>query len=150
MHPEANTIQNLAIPAFTKIAVALDYTANDERLLAYAIGQGKENSTYLLLHIVESASAKLLGKDSDDFETVKDKEQMELYVRQLKERGYTAEGKIGFRNRVKEIARIVNENNADMLVIGAHGHTGLKDLIYGETVKAVRHELKIPVLVVNL
>ncbi len=150
MHPGVNTLQNLTIPTFAKIAVALDYTANDERLLAYAIGQGKEKSTYLLLHIVESASAKLLGKDSDDFETVKDREQMELYVRQLKERGYDAEGKIGFRNRVKEIARIVNEHNADMLVIGAHGHTGLKDFIYGETVNAVRHELKIPVLVVNL
>ena len=150
MHPGVNTLQNLAIPTFAKIAVALDYTANDKRLLAYAIGQGKEKSTYLLLHIVESASAKLLGKDSDDFETVKDREQMELYVRQLKERGYDAEGKIGFRNRVKEIARIVNEHNADMLVIGAHGHTGLKDFIYGETVNAVRHELKIPVLVVNL
>ncbi len=150
IHPGVNTLQNLTIPTFAKIAVALDYTANDERLLAYAIGQGKEKSTYLLLHIVESASAKLLGKDSDDFETVKDREQMELYVRQLKERGFEAEGKIGFRNRVKEIARIVNEHNADMLVIGAHGHTGLKDFIYGETVNAVRHELKIPVLVVNL
>ena len=39
---------------------------------------------------------------------------------------------------------------ADMLVIGAHGHTGLKDFIYGETVNTVRHELKIPVLIVNL
>ena len=31
-----------------------------------------------------------------------------------------------------------------MLVVGAHGHTGLKDFIYGETINAVRHELKIP------
>ena len=37
-----------------------------------------------------------------------------------------------------------------MLVIGAHGHSGLKDFIYGETVNSVRHELKIPVLVVSL
>jgi manganese transport protein len=150
MHPELNIMQNLTIPSFSKIAVALDYTANDEKLLAYAIGQGKEKSSFLLLHIVESASARLLGQDSDDFETIKDTEQMEFYVKQLKQRGFVAEGKIGFRNRVKEITRIVNENNADMLVIGAHGHTAIKDFIYGETVNAVRHELKIPVLVVNL
>jgi len=150
MHPGVSTIKTLSIPAFNKIAVALDYSANDEKLLAYAIGQGKEKTNYLLLHIVESASANLHGKDSDDFETIKDTEQMEFYVQQLKERGFEAEGKLGFRNRVKEIARIVNENNADMLVIGAHGHTALKDFIYGETVNAVRHELKIPVLVVNL
>ena len=150
MHPDINTIKNLQIPTFNKIAVALDYTANDEKLLAYAIGQGKNETTYLLLHIVESASAKLLGKESDDFETQKDAEQMEFYISQLKERGFIAEGKLGFRNRIKEIVRIVNENNADMLVIGAHGHSGLKDFLYGETVNAVRHELKIPVLVVNL
>jgi manganese transport protein len=150
MHPGISTIKTLAIPNFKKIAVALDYSVNDEKLLAYAIGQGKENSNYLLLHIVESASANLHGNESDDFETEKDKEQMLFYVQELKDRGFEAEGKIGFRNRVKEIARIVNENNADMLVIGAHGHTALKDFIYGETVNAVRHELKIPVLVVNL
>ena len=150
MHPDINTIKNLQIPTFNKIAVALDYTANDEKLLAYAIGQGKATTNYLLLHIVESASAKLLGKESDDFETQKDAEQMEFYISQLKERGFVAEGKLGFRNRIKEIVRIVNENNADMLVIGAHGHSGLKDFLYGETVNAVRHELKIPVLVVNL
>jgi len=150
MHPGVSPIKTLSIPAFSKIAVALDYSTNDEKLLAYAIGQGKEKTNYLLLHIVESASANLHGKDSDDFETIKDTEQMEFYVQQLKERGFATEGKLGFRNRVKEIVRIVNENNADMLVIGAHGHTALKDFIYGETVNAVRHELKIPVLVVNL
>ncbi len=150
MHPDINVIKNLSIPSFGKIAVALDYSVNDEKLLAYAIGQGKEKTRYLLLHIVESAAAKLYGKESDDFETIKDQEQMEFYVQQLSERGFEAAGKLGFRNRVKEIARIVNENNADMLVIGAHGHTALKDFIYGETVNAVRHELKIPVLVVNL
>ena len=37
-----------------------------------------------------------------------------------------------------------------MLVVGAHGHTGIKDWIYGETIDNVRHELNIPVLVVHL
>ena len=150
MHPDINTIKNLSFPAFSKIAVALDFSVNDEKLLAYAIGQGREKSSYLLLHIVESASANLLGKESADFETLKDAEQMEFYVSQLKEKGFDAEGKLGFRNRVKEIVRLVKESDADMLVIGAHGHTALKDFIYGETVNAVRHELKMPVLVVNL
>jgi manganese transport protein len=34
--------------------------------------------------------------------------------------------------------------------IGAHGHTGIKDFIYGETVNTVRHDLRIPLLVVHL
>ncbi len=150
MHPDVPIIQNLSIPTFQQIAVALDFSISDEKLLAYAIGQGNKQSHYLLLHIVESASAKLHGKETDDFETEKDAERMNFYIAQLKEKGFHASGKLGFRNRVKEIVRIVQEGKADMLVIGAHGHSGLKDFIYGETVNAVRHELKIPVLVVNL
>lgn len=150
MHPDATSVGDFPIPIFDKIAVALDFTENDKKLIAYAMGQGKQNTTYLFIHIVESVSAKLLGNESDDFETRKDNEQMEFYIDNLRQKGLRAEGVIGFKNRAKEIIKIVKEKNADMLVVGAHGHTGLKDLIYGQTVNTVRHELKIPVLVVNL
>ena len=77
-------------------------------------------------------------------------ERLAFFVDQLKERGFEAEGKLGFSNRAKEIVKFVKESEADMLVVGAHGHTGVKDLIYGETVNTVRHELKIPILMVRL
>ncbi len=150
IHPEVNALKDLNIPSFYKIAIALDFTEHDEKLLAYAIGQGKENTHYLLLHIVESASAKIFGDESDDYESRKDKERMDSYVSELQSRGFTAEGFLGYKNRAKEIVRISKGVNADMLVMGAHGHTGLQDFIYGETVNTVRHELKIPVLIVNL
>jgi manganese transport protein len=152
IHPETDTgiIKTLVIPSFEKIAIALDFSEHDEKLLAYAIGQGKANTHYLLVHIVESASAKLFGQESDDYESRKDKERMDSYVSALQSRGFTAEGFLGYKNRAKEIVRIAKSVNADMLVMGAHGHTGLKDFIYGETVNTVRHELKIPVLIVNL
>jgi manganese transport protein len=91
-----------------------------------------------------------MEKDTDDLETRKDQEHIDNYVQQLKEKNIEAIGMLGFNDRVKEIVRITKENNADMLVIGAHGHSGIKDLLYGQTVDAVRHELKIPVLVVNV
>ena len=150
IHPDLELINQLDIPEFKVIAIALDFSEKDQKLLSFAIGQGKENTRYVLVHVVESASAKLLGTDSDDYETRKDKERMDGYVNQLQQRGYLVEGHLGFRNRAKEIVRIVKELNADMLVAGAHGHTGLKDFIYGETVNTVRHELKIPVLIVNV
>jgi len=75
---------------------------------------------------------------------------MDNYVLALQERGIHAEGFLGYRNRSKEIVRIVKGIQADMLILGAHGHQGLKDFVYGQTVDSVRHELKIPVLIVNL
>lgn len=150
MHNEPAALVLKKTPEIKKIAVALDFSSDDSKLISYAIAQGKNDCKFLLLHIVESAGAGLLGKETSDFEARKDIARLENYVQQLKEKGYTAYAEIGYKSRVKEIVRIVKDGNADLLVIGAHGHKGLKDFIYGETVNAVRHELNIPILVVTL
>jgi len=150
MHPESDDLKNIQIPVYRKIAVALDFSENDIKLLSAAIGQAKSEKEFILIHIVESASAKLHGLDTADYETQKDKERLDFFVKQLEEKGFKAKGILGFKESSKEIVRIVKEEKADMLVIGAHGHTGLKDFIYGATINTVRHELKIPVFIVNL
>ncbi len=150
VHGSPGTEWNLQSPIFRNIAVALDFSEHDEKLLSFAIGQGNKETHYILLHVVESASARMLGKESDDYETRKDLERLDMYGSHLRNRGFSVATRLGYEDRVKEIVRIVKEDRADMLVIGAHGHTGIKDFIYGQTVNSVRHELKIPVLIVNL
>ena len=150
MHPEIHGLQNIQIPAYKKIAVALDFSENDIRLLASAIGQASHDTSFILIHIVESPIARLLGSETDDYETSSDQQRLETFVSQLREKGFDSKGILGFQSRAKEIVRIVKEESADMLIVGAHGHSGLKDFIYGETINAVRHELKIPVLIVHL
>ena len=135
---------------YNRIAIALDLSQHDKQVIAYAMGQANAETHFILIHIVESASARVLGDDTADLETQKDQEKLEAYANQLKLRGYNASAALGFRNRVKGIAKLVKESNADLLVIGAHGHSGVKDWIYGETINAVRHQLKIPVLIVNV
>jgi manganese transport protein len=150
LHGETVILQNLDVKQTSRIAVSLDFSASDEKLIAYALAQGHTSVTYVLLHVVESVSARYLGESSDDDETRKDKQRIESYALQLKEKGYQVETRIGYRNRVNEIVRIVKESGADMLVMGAHRHSGLKDYIFGETIEDVRHALRIPVLIVNL
>jgi manganese transport protein len=150
MHPEATALHSLATPTYTSVAVALDFSENDQKLLAHALGQGNNSTKFILLHIVESVPARIYEFESDDLETEKDKEHLQFYAQQLRDRGFDVEAKVGFGSRSKEIVRLVKESGADMLVIGAHGHSGIKDFFYGETINSVRHELKIPVLVVNL
>jgi manganese transport protein len=149
IHPEMENIV-LDIPQYHKIAIALDFSENDKKLISYAIGQGNSNTEYVLVHVVESASANMWGNKSFDYETRKDQKQLDTYVNQLKLKGFNATGLLGFKNPTKEIVRLVKESNADMLVVGGHGHTGIKDLIFGQTVNSVRHALQIPVLMVSL
>jgi len=150
VHAKASGLQKIAVPVFRKIAVALEFSEKDEKLLSYAIGQAHEHTSFVLIHVVESVSAKVLEKDADDLETRKDQEHIDFYVQRIIQMGYQATGILGFNQRAREIVRIVKENDADMLVIGAHGHTGIKDWVYGQTIDSVRHELKIPVLVVHV
>ncbi len=150
LHPDAENILPISVPLYNHIAIALDFSNRDQKLISSAIGQGNAGTSYLLIHIVESATTRLMGKETDDLETRKDQQRLDYYAAQLKEQNINAAGVLGFNDRAKEIVRLVKEYKADMLVIGAHGHSGIKDLIYGQTIDAVRHELKMPVLVVNV
>ena len=151
VHKEtAGTMDQIIIPSYKRIAVALNFSNHDQVLIAHAIKEANKSTKIILIHIVESASANILGTETDDLETRNDQEELDKYVHFLKQKGFEAESKLGFRFRNKEIPRLVKEANADLLVIGAHGHSGMKDWLYGETIDEVRHQLKIPVLIVNL
>jgi manganese transport protein len=150
IHGDIIELQNLEVQPFKKIAIALDFTAADEKLIAYALAQGHKDVTYLLIHVVESASARFLGAVADDQETRRDEDRLRSYAGQLQNKGYKAESVLGYQNRVTEIIRIVKTSSAGMLVMGAHRHSGIKDYIFGQTIEGVRHGLQIPVLIVNI
>ncbi|TAN15024.1 MAG: iron/manganese transporter [Chitinophagaceae bacterium] len=136
-------------PVYRKIALALDFSKSDKRIIESALAQGEADTEYLLIHITESPATRLMGNDIDDYETQQDREQLKAYVKMLREKNIASTSVLGHSNRAKEIVRIVKEQAADLLVIGGHGHTGLKDWIYGETVNYVRHYVNIPVLIVK-
>ena len=150
MHGEWVQLKDLSVNHIKKIAVALDFTKADEKLIAHALSQGNKNVSLVLIHVVESVSAKYLGAASDDEETRLDQQRLDHYCIQLQEQGYQAEGILGYKNRVTEIIRMVKEAEADMVVMGAHRHSGWKDYLFGETIEDVRHALQIPVLIVNV
>jgi manganese transport protein len=151
IHPDEEAFQlEPAYPSYKRIAVALEFSEADKKLISYAMGQAQPDSSLVLIHIVESVSATFLGTESDDLETRRDQQRLDDYVARLQEQGVRAESYLGFRNRHTEIPRIISETNADLLIVGAHGHKGMKDWIYGETIDKVRHQLKIPVLIVKV
>lgn len=150
MHHHAQADLNLEKKSFSRIAIAVDFSAKDEVILSHARTQGNEHTIFFIIHIVESASALFMGKDSHDYETRADQEMLDNYIQQLTALGMHVSGSLGYHERIKEIARMTKEFDADLLVMGTHGHKGLKDFIFGSTVDRVRHKLTIPVLVVNI
>lgn len=132
-----------------RIAIAVDFSAGDANLIKSAIAQAHAGTELILIHVVESVTASYFEEISDDEESRKDRERLAQYAETLSQNGYKVNFVLGYKNRVKEIVRIVNSTDAQLLVMGAHHHYGWKDYFFGETIESVRHKVKIPVLIVQ-
>jgi manganese transport protein len=132
-----------------RIAIAVDFSAGDANLIKSAIAQAHTGTELILIHVVESVTASYFEEISDDEESRKDRERLAQYATTLSQNGYKVNFVLGYKNRVKEIVRIVNLTDAQLLVMGAHHHYGWKDYFFGETIESVRHKVKIPVLIVQ-
>ncbi len=148
-HGIAEAITEGASISYQNIGIAIDFSGKDEKIIQNALMIGGKSATYTFIHVVESAAARYLGKNAHDYETESDKSNVEKYQQRLEQMNYKANAQIGFGTPAIEMSKIILNENIDLLVMGAHGHRGFKDLIFGSTVDALRHKIKIPVLVVN-
>ena len=131
------------------IAVAVDFSAADEGALNNAFELGGTEAKYTLIHIVETVGAILYGKNIDDHETLIDERLLKEYKEMLTQNGYHVKTKLGFGQPDLVLATLVNKGDYDVLVMGTHGHTGYKDLLFGTTVNKLRHKISIPLLIVK-
>jgi manganese transport protein len=133
-----------------RICITVDFSGHDQRTVAAALGQGGKEADYVLIHITESAVARYIGPQADDREAIDDAANLQRYIDQLIAGGYRARARAGAGEVIGSIVDIVQAENADLLVMGAHGHRGIKDILLGSTLDAVRHRVKVPVLIVSV
>ena len=79
-------------------------------------------------------------------ETSNAKQQLEGAAVSLRESGYSVESKFVTGQPDQAIAKIVDEENIDLLVMGAYGHSRIRNLIIGSTTTQMLAACKIPVL----
>jgi manganese transport protein len=137
--------------SYTKknIAISVDFSGADEAAINNAFELGGLEAKYTLIHIVETVGALMYGKHVDDHETTIDEKLLLEYKEMLSQKGYKVKTKLGFGKPNTVIPEIINQGKFDVLVMGTHGHTGFKDLIFGTTVDKLRHKISIPLLIVK-
>lgn len=148
-HGDALAIENIEKINYKNIGITVDFSENDRKTIRHALIQGGKSAQYHIIHVVETAAARYHGTKTLDHETQSDTENLERYKSNLSDLGYDATIHVGFGSAAKAIADISNQVEIELLVMGAHGHKGLKDLIFGTTVDSVRHKVEIPVLIVR-
>jgi manganese transport protein len=134
---------------YRHIGVAVEFAAADAAPLAQAAALARRHEAPLLLiHVVEGLGADYYGPQTADRESQQDREAMRGLVQHLRQSGLSVEGVLGYGRPSDELVRLAKERGLDLLVLGAHGHGLVGDLVLGETVAPVLHRLSIPVLVV--
>ena len=135
---------------FRHIGLALEHAEGDSDILAAALAIAPRDQAKLtLVHVVESPGTMMLGKESRSLHSERDLKYLEQLARQVESDKLPVEVTLRYGQPAKEIIEVVHESGIDMLIMGSHGHQGLEDLLYGQTVNTVRHALGIPVMVVR-
>ena len=134
---------------YQRVVVALDFSKADSGVIQHALATAGKEAEYLFIHIVESAAALVFRDETDDLETGSDEKRLQDYTEELKKQGYQIETKIGNGPPKILIPQLTDEFQAQLLVMGAHGHGWFRDFLFGTTIETVRHRVKIPVLIVR-
>jgi manganese transport protein len=104
----------------------------------------------ILLHVEEGVTSQVYGELSSTAEVARGAQYFHDILEALRAQSIDAELLIRHsRSPSSEIIKMARERKPDLVVMGAHGHKGLKDIIFGATINAVRHELDAPVLIVR-
>jgi manganese transport protein len=146
----ASVIEKIETTPIKNIVVALGRDGSDAQVIGKALSLAKmSDSLITLLHVADSAAGSVYGSEIYDEHTRKDEEYLVEIAEQIRNYGVPVEIALAFGNPASEIIKFVTSHKTDLLVMGAHGHRLLSDILLGETVEPVRHKLNIPILVVR-
>jgi len=134
-----------------RVALALDFSGNEVRLIEAALGfLAPGRPALALLHVVESASARAFGGNAADLEMDNDRTRIEAFAEALRRLGYEVDTALGAGEPAPELARLANAFGAELVILGGHGHRGFSDMIHGSTIEALRHRTQAKVLAIPL
>jgi manganese transport protein len=141
----------VASPVYRRILVPLDHTDLDRQAVGHALAMARLHHARLyLLHVEEGVTSQVYGALSSTAEVEAGQKYLDEIVRSLEAESIEVVTKVAHSSNPKEeIIRYAKQVQPDLLVMGAHGHKRLKDLIFGNTIDPVRHSLAVPILVVR-
>jgi manganese transport protein len=138
-------------PSYERILVPLDHTWLDRLAISNAAAMAHLHRARLyLIHVEEDVTSLVYGREASTAEVEAGSEYLGKIADSLRSQGITVDtATFHSSSPAKEIVRYAKEISADLVIMGAHGHGGIKDLIFGTTINPVRHALDVPMLVVR-
>lgn len=137
---------------YRRILVAIENSPADRTILTHVTGLAALTGAELLLvHVADGFAARhfkdLNLRESEEIRG--DRDYLSKIASELGARSIVAATELAMGDPATELIRLARDRDVDLIAMATHGHRGLSDLMHGTTVNRVRHEVKIPVLLLR-
>jgi manganese transport protein len=147
-HPVADNIKLDSPKPFRKIGIGVDFSESDIKAINYSLKLGTADTEYYLIHIVESAVARIMNEVLDN-ETTKDSDALEKYASQLRAHNINVNCFVGFGLVENALPKAVHELGIELLLLSSHKKGFLHRLFKGTTINKVQRKVHVPVFIVK-
>lgn len=141
---------------FKKILCAVDFSDHSPKLADYAVSLAKctgaelicvyvapSLSQYVGFHVPPSSIESFVGEIVSGADT-----SMQAYL-DAHFKGARATGKVLVGYPAEEILNIAEDEDADLIIMGTHGRTGIDRILFGSVAEKIVKSSKCPVLTIR-
>ena len=137
---------------YRRILVAIEHSAADRAILGHVRELARLTGAELLLvHVADGFAARhfndLKLRESDEMRD--DRAYLDRIASELSADNLRVSTELAMGDPATELIRLAGSRDADLIAMSTHGHRGLNDLLRGTTVNRVRHEVRIPLLLLR-
>ena len=137
---------------YRRILVAVENSGADRTIIDHVSQLARVTGAELLLvHVADGWAARnfdqLKLRESEEMKAHRD--YLERLRADLVGRGLSVETRLAMGDPATELIRVSQEGSVDLIAMSTHGHRFVKDVLLGATADRVRHEVKVPVLLLR-
>jgi universal stress protein A len=137
---------------YRRILIAVENSGADRTIIDHVSELAKVTGAALLLvHVADGWAARnfdqLQLRESEEMQS--DRRYLEQLRADLTGRGLTVETRLAMGDPATELIKVSQESGIDLIAMSTHGHKFVKDVLLGATADRVRHEVKVPVLLLR-
>jgi nucleotide-binding universal stress UspA family protein len=137
---------------YRRILIAVENSAADRTILEHVSQLARLTGAELLLvHVADGWAARHFDELDlrESEEMAVDRTYLEQLRRELTERGFTVAAELARGDPATELIRAAEAHAVDLIAMSTHGHRFLADVLHGTTADRVRHQSKVPVLLLR-
>jgi nucleotide-binding universal stress UspA family protein len=137
---------------YSHILIAIEHSDADRAVLAHVEELARLTGARLLLvHVADGWAARhfdeLKLRESEEIQD--DREYLGRLCEEMAQRGFETRARLAMGDPATQLVIVAAEEGVDLIAMSTHGHRFLNDLLRGSTADRVRHNVKIPVLMVR-